>query len=100
MDDRLRASTAAGLQCALRGAWWRSVGTIHKSPASGYLCGLTAARVGLVLLICTILTVRQKSIPGVESFAEFADFLGRQFVFALPMLFAVTVADNVTIRSG
>ena len=91
--------TAARPPPPLRAAWWRSAGAIRLSPAGGYLRGLTLARVGLVLLICAILTVRQKSLPGVEPFAEFADFLARQFLFALPMLFAVTVADNVTTRS-
>jgi sensor histidine kinase YesM len=32
--------------------------------------------------------------------AESASFLARQFLFALPMLVAVTVADNLTTRSG
>src|SRR5437867_1883123 len=89
--ERLSASTTADVPPTVRAAWRRSVGVIRRSPVAGYLQGLTAARVGLVLLICTILTVRQKSLPGVEPTAEFADFLARQFLFALPMLFAVTV---------
>ena len=38
--------------------------------------------------------------PTAPTLAGFAHFLARQFLFALPMLFAVTVADNATTRSG
>jgi signal transduction histidine kinase len=105
----LRAITAAGLPPALHATWWRFVRAIRLSPAAGHLRGLTWARFGLVLLICAILSVRQLSacillqtgcnIPGGQTLAGFIHFLARQFVFALPMLFAVTVADNVTARS-
>ena len=107
--DGLGASSVARLPPILRAAWLRSVGAIRQSPVAGYLRGLTAGRVGLVLLICAILTVRQLSgcmfqigcnIPAGGTPAGFVLFLGRQFLGALPMLFAVTVADNVTTRSG
>src|SRR6266581_3731555 len=105
----LRAITIVHLSPVLRAAWWRSAGAIRLSPPAGYLHGLTAARVGLVLLICAIFTARQLSlcvfqvgcgIPDGRTFAGFFFFLARQFLFALPMLLAVTVADNVTARSG
>ena len=54
--DGLRAITVAHLPSAVRVAWSRSVDAIRQSPAANYLRGLTAARVGLVLLICAILT--------------------------------------------
>jgi len=78
------------------------------SPAAGYLRGLTPGRVGLVLLISVAFTVRQLSacvfqlscgIPNGQTLAGFAQFLGRQFLFSLPMLFMVTIADNLTARS-
>src|SRR5512141_123203 len=86
---------------------WRRLheGAIGRFPAIGYFRGLTAGRVGLVLLICTILTVRQVSpcvfqvgcsLPDGRTLSGFLLFLARQFVFALPMLLAVTVADNMT----
>jgi len=105
----LRATTGAHLPLALLAAWGRSVGAIRLAPASGYLRGLTAARVGLVLLICAIYTARQLSTcvfqivcssPDYNTLAGSALFLARQFLFAIPMLLAVTVADNVTARSG
>src|SRR5437867_8159573 len=105
--DGLRASTAAHAPLALRVAWWRSIGAIRRSPVVGYLRGLTPGRLGLVVVICAILTVRQKSVCVVqlncgtpEMLAESASFVVRQFLFALPMLVAVTVADNLTARSG
>ncbi len=82
---------------------------IRQAPAIAYLRGLTLGRVGLVLLICAALTVRQLSVcvfqlgcgtPNGQTLAGFAQFLGRQFLFALPMLFAVTIAENATARSG
>src|SRR5437879_5221814 len=104
--DGLRASIAAHLPPAMREAWSRSFGAIRGSRVAGYLRGLTPGRLGLVLLICAILTLRQKSVCVVqldcgtpEMLAESASFLVRQFLFALPMLVAVTVADNVTARS-
>src|ERR1700694_1100788 len=107
--DGLRASIAAHLPPAAHAAWSRRVGAIRRSPVAGYLRGLTAARVGLVLLICAIFTVRQLSlclfefgcgIPDGKTLTGWAYFLARQFLFALPMLLAVTVADNVTKRPG
>jgi len=38
-------------------------------------------------------------LPNGGTFAGFAQFVGRQFLFSLPMLLAVTVADNLTARS-
>jgi signal transduction histidine kinase len=107
--DGLRAITATTALPPLRAAWWRRVGAIRVSPAAGYLRGLTAGRIGLVLLICAIYTARQLSVcvfqivcssPDYNTLAGFVQFLARQFLFALPMLLAVTVADNVTARSG
>ena len=57
----LRAFASADLLPILRAAWWRSLGAIKLSPAAGYLRGLTLGRVGLVLVICAILTVRQRT---------------------------------------
>src|SRR6266851_4133783 len=105
----LRAITADHLPRPLRAAWWRSVGAIGLSRAARYLRGLTVVRVGLVLLICVIFTVRQQGpcifqivcgLADAGTLAGFAYFLARQFLFALPMLFAVTIVDNVTTRSG
>jgi signal transduction histidine kinase len=105
----LRAINAADLPRALRAAWWRSVGTIRLSAAAGYLRGLTASRVGLVLMICAIFSVRQLSpcvfqigcgIPDGGTLAGFVLFLARQFLFSVPMLLAVTIADNVTARTA
>src|SRR2546425_2107193 len=105
----LRAITAAHLPPVLRVAWWRSGSALRPSPAAGYLRGLTAARVGLVLLICAIFSVRQQSLcvfqmgcgtPDGNTSGGFVYFLARQFLFSLPMLLAVTVADNVTASSG
>jgi len=73
--------------------------------ANRYLRGLTPRRVGFVLLVCAIFTVRQHSLcmsqlhcgmPDGHTLAGFIRFLTRQFFFALPMLLAVTVADNAT----
>jgi sensor histidine kinase YesM len=91
----------------LRASWWRSAGAVRRSHAAKYLRGLSAARVVVVLLICAGLTLRQTSICVFAAkcslpngpLATFADFLARQFLFALPMLFAVTIADNLTARS-
>src|SRR5437899_1758819 len=107
--DGLRAIIAAHLPPALRAAWWRSVAATRLSPVATYLRGLTPGRVGLVLVICAILTVRQQSvcvaqldcgIPDSRKLAESAYFLARQFLFSLPMLFSVTIADNLTTRTG
>jgi sensor histidine kinase YesM len=96
------------LPSAVRVAWSRSAGAIRQSPVAGYLRGLTAARFGLLLLICAMLTTRQQSLclfqatcgpPNDGTVVAFGIFLARQFVFALPMLIAVTVADNMTTRS-
>ena len=105
-----RSITAARLPPVLRAAWWRTVGASHKSPTTKYLRGLTVARFGLLLLICAMLTTRQHSLcvfqatcarlSGGGTLVGFGIFLARQFLFALPMLIAVTVADNMTTRSG
>jgi sensor histidine kinase YesM len=72
-----------------------------------YLRGLTPSRVGLVLLICALFAVRQHSacffqiscgMPDGGTLLGFVRFLARQFLFAIPMLLAVTVADNATSR--
>jgi sensor histidine kinase YesM len=72
-----------------------------------YLRGLTVGRLGLVLLLCLMLTLRQQSLcifqitcgmPSGGTAAGFASFLGRQFLFSLPLLLLVTVADNATLR--
>ena len=106
--DELRAITADRLPSALGAAWRGSVDAIRLSLAAKHLRGLTLARVGLVLLICALFSARQQSlcifqigcgIPDGGTLAGFAHFVARQFLFALPMLFAVTVADNVTARS-
>ena len=105
----LRPITAVHLPPIFHAVWWRSVGAIRLSPASGYLRGLTATRVGFVLLICALFTVRQQSLcifqiacglPDGGTFGGFVRFLARHFLLALPMLLAVTVADNWTARSG
>ena len=105
----LRSNDAAAPPPVTRDARANRAGAVHKSPAIGYLRGLTPGRVGLVLLICAALTVRQLSlcvfqvgcgIPNGQTLAGFAQFLGRQFLFSLPMLFAVTIADNLTVRSA
>jgi sensor histidine kinase YesM len=81
-----------------------------------YLRGLTPGRVGVVVLICAILTARQLmachphrcAILGTQTLLEStawqimagsAQFLGRSVLWALPMLFAVTIADNATARA-
>ena len=93
---------------ALGAAWRGSVDAIRLSPAAKYLRGLTPARIGLTVLICLALTVRQHEpmhvsayfgIPNCGTSAGFALFLGRQVLFSLLMLFAVTIADNLTMHS-
>ena len=98
--DGPRAITSVDLPSTPRAAWWRNAGAIQRSPAIRYLRGLTVARVGMVLLICAILTVRQQNLPDARSYITFAEFLARQFLFALPLLFAVTIADNATARAA
>src|SRR5512138_866484 len=80
----------------------------HDSSAIPSLRGLSWGRVGLVLLICLALSARQSSLcvlqpactyPGGNP-TEFALFAGRHFLFALPMLFGVTLADNLTVRAS
>jgi signal transduction histidine kinase len=99
---------AADLPRAMRAVRRRNVGAVGPAPATWYLRGLTAGRVGLVLLICAMFSVRQHSLclfqvscgmPDGGTLGGFIRFLARQFLFALPMLLAVTVADNVTSRS-
>ena len=97
--DGPRAITCVDVPSTSRGHWWRNCGAVQRWPAFRYLRGLTLSRVGMVLLICAILTVRQQSLPYAETLAKFVDFLARQFLFALPMLFAVTIADNATARA-
>jgi len=92
--------TSVDLPSTSRAAWWRNAGAIQRSPAIRYLRGLTFTRAGLVLLICAILTVRQQSLPDAATYAKFVDFLARQFLFALPLLIAVTIADNATARAA
>ncbi|HEY2862791.1 MAG TPA: histidine kinase [Casimicrobiaceae bacterium] len=74
-----------------------------------YLRGLTLGRVGIVLLICALFTLRQQSLcvfqmscgmPDGGTPAGIVRFLARVFLFAVPMLLAVTVVDNATARSG
>ena len=78
-----------------------------------YLRGLTPARVGVVLLLCTVLSARQLSacmsinavacvnkLLGGNVLAGSALFVGRRFVSALPMLILITMADNATARSS
>ena len=38
-------------------------------------------------------------IPNGQTLLGFDEFLGRQFLFSLPMLFSITVADNLASRS-
>jgi len=90
---------------------------VRKLPVGFYLRGLTPGRVGLVFVLCGVLSVRQWTICypfrcaalGNRSIADStpwqlaaggAQFLARQFLWALPMLFAVTIADNATARSS
>lgn len=100
---------AADLPRALRAAPWHGMSAVHLAPAAGYLRGLTAGRAGFVLLICAMFTARQHSLcvfqvacgmPDGATFGGFVRFLARQFFFALPMLLAVTIVDNATVRSG
>ena len=104
----LRGFTDAYPALATWATWWHRLSAVYLVPARSYLRGLTAARVGLVALICAIFTARQLSncifatgcgIPDGNTPAGFALFLVRQILCALPMLFAVTIADNATIRS-
>jgi len=97
--DGPRALTSVDLPSTPRDDGWRNGGALRRWPSLRYLRGLTAARVGMVFLICAILTVRQQSLPYAETLAKFVDFLVRQFLFALPMLFAVTIADNATAHA-
>jgi len=65
------------------------------------LRGLTLARIGLVLLACTVFVVRNStnamfSAPFGEWLADVGAFLGTQFVSYVPMLIVVTIADNLT----
>src|SRR4051812_11523057 len=71
---------------------------LYSAPR--YLRGLSLARIGLVLLICAVFTARQMSQCLFQIGCGFADgrtlsvnllFLVRVFLFALPMLVAVTV---------
>lgn len=86
---------------------WRHVGDIRLAPAIGYLRGLTVGRAALLLVICLMLTMRQHSLcifqitcgmPDGGTLSGFTLFLARQFVFSVPLLLLVTVADNVTAR--
>jgi hypothetical protein len=70
-----------------------------------YLRGLTPSRLGIVLAICLLFTARQHSLCAFQvacgmaagqSLSGFLTFVARQFVFALPFLILVTVADNAT----
>ena len=103
----LRAVTAAHLPPISSAAWWRSVGAIRLAPADGYLRGLTLTRVGLVLLLCAALSMRQLSACVSINYVICFDtllggniFAGRRFLSALPMLLLVTIADNATARSN
>ena len=88
-----------------------------KLPIGSNLRGLTPGRFGLVFLLSGVLSVRQWTIcypfrcaalsnrsiadsTPWELAAGGAQFLTRQFLWALPMLFAVTIADNATARSS
>ena len=82
---------------------------IRKPLASGYLRGLTSGRVGIVLLVCVLFTLRQQSLCVFQMACGLPDggtpvgivrFLARVFLFAIPMLLAVTVVDNASARSG
>jgi signal transduction histidine kinase len=104
---RARHSWFAAMRPALFARQVHRTGAIAAFPGARYLRGLTPGRVALVLLICAAFSVRQLSLcvfqincgsPSGRSLAQLAQFLGRQFLFSLPMLVAVTVADNATAR--
>jgi len=109
----LRAVAAADIPQALGAAWWRRVGATQLAPRIASLRGLTINRVGLVLLLCVVLSARQMSAcMSLDSAACINDVLGgqmiygnalliaRRFLGALPMLVLISIADNVTARSG
>src|SRR5437016_8289758 len=54
-------SDFAALRPSLHARWPHDTGAATELPVSRYLRGLTPVRLGLVLLICTALTVRQLS---------------------------------------
>ncbi len=107
--EGLPAITAARQPHAARMAWGRGVDAIRQSRVADYLRGLTLARIGLVLLICTIFSVRQQTVCltlseygcvlDADMLVDFSLAIARRFIFALPMLLAVTVADNLTVRT-
>jgi signal transduction histidine kinase len=75
-----------------------------RSPPLSLLRGLTVGRVGLVLLICALLSWRQIVSCVFEpscnqTLSGAAWFVTRHFLAALPLLLAVTIADNATAKS-
>jgi signal transduction histidine kinase len=107
--DEPSANTVAHRAASMPALWCRAVGALRLSPATTFfLRGLTLRRIGLVLAICAIFTLRQQSLcifqincglPDGGTLVGFLTFLARQFAFALPMLVAVTIADNATTNA-
>src|SRR4051794_15050333 len=101
---RLNTNDSAVLSAAAGGDAAISSVVVPNWSVIASMRGLFWGRVGLVLLICVALSARQSSLcvlqPGCSypggTPTEFAFFLGRHFLFALPMLFGVTIADNLT----
>src|SRR5215831_4977762 len=88
--------------------WLRALSL--RSPPLSLLRGLSAGRVGFVLLICALLSWRQIVPcvfepswclqPALKTLSGAAWFFTRHFLAALPLLFAVTIADNATAKSS
>jgi hypothetical protein len=104
----LHAITAVNLR-AFRTTLQRAAAAARTVNGAACLRGLTPGRVALVVLICAAITERQLSqcifqigcgIPDGHTLTGNVIFFARQLVFALPMLFLVTVADNVTNHAG
>ena len=106
--NELRAIAWADVPSVLRKTWWGRGAANFLSRSTGYLRGLTLLRIGFVLLICVIFTARQQSLcwfqtkcgaPDMGTLAGGVHFLARQFLFSMPMLLAVTIADNATTQA-
>ena len=100
---------AACLPAALHAARLRIVSALSQLPTSEYLRGLTVTRLAFVLVICLMFSVRQQMVACLTEVdcvldgkvvASLALVVARRFLFALPMVLAVTVADNMTARSA
>src|SRR5512144_1088967 len=101
--NALRAIAAAYAPSAVWASRRPHVAGIPDSAASWYLRGLTLGRVGLLLLLCAVLSMRQLSacmsinvacvdnLLGGHLVAGTALFVARQFVSMLPMLLLITV---------